>query len=65
MRVYGSCIEPGGMELEDDWWTAPCPGCGKPARHGHVQQLEGSCINTCFPVSCDACGHHEGFWSEP
>lgn len=65
MRVYGGCIEPDGMDLETEWWTAPCPKCEAPARHGHVEQLEGGCINAYFPVSCKACGLHEGFWDEP
>lgn len=65
MRVYGGCIEPGGMELDDDWWEAPCPECRKPARHGHVQQLEGGWINAYFPISCEACGLHEGFRGDP
>ncbi|WP_309737040.1 hypothetical protein [Sphingomonas sp. SORGH_AS_0742] len=52
------------MDLDSEWWTAPCPKCGAPARHGHVEQLEGGCINAYHPVSCTTCGHYDGFWDD-
>jgi hypothetical protein len=66
MRVYGGCIEPGGMELEDDRWEAPCPRCGANAQHGYLQRLEGGCINAYNTVRCRACGYERGFdWVMP
>jgi len=62
MIVYGGCIEPGGMELEDEEWEDTCPKCGAPARHRYVQRLEGGCIDPYFPINCDSCGHREGYW---
>ena len=32
-QVYGGCIEPGGMELTDEYETIPCPRCAEPAQH--------------------------------
>lgn len=61
MRVYGKTIEPGGMELEDEQWEAPCPRCNAQAEHGYVERLEGGSINLYHTVACTACGHHAGF----
>jgi len=59
--VYGGCIEPGGMELDDERYEAPCPTCGKPARHHYFQQLDGGCINPYHTIDCDHCGHSSGY----
>ncbi|PJG47222.1 hypothetical protein CAF53_02425 [Sphingobium sp. LB126] len=60
MRVYGGCIEPGGYELENERVTAPCPDCGKPARHHHFERAEGS-LNRYHTIDCDHCGHESGY----
>ena len=59
-RAYGGCIEPGGMELDDERMTLPCPTCTKPARHHFFQRAEGS-LNSYHTIDCDHCGHRSGY----
>lgn len=61
MRVYGGCIEPGGMELDNERYAGPCPDCAKPARHHYFQQLDGGCINPYHTTDCPHCGHSSGY----
>lgn len=50
-------------DVDDDVeWEAPCPRCGEPARHGCVERLEGGSINVYWPVDCDSCHLHQGYW---
>jgi hypothetical protein len=60
MKVYGGCIEPGGMDLDYDAWTAPCPQCGRPSDYRTIDRCDGGCINSYRTVACDHCGHREG-----
>ncbi|QOT72330.1 hypothetical protein H5V43_04070 [Sphingobium fuliginis] len=65
MIAHGGCTEPGGVELADERWEAPCPRCGQSAEHGHVERAEGS-LNIHHTLACDHCGHQEGFdWMNP
>lgn len=59
-RVYGGCIEPGGMDLEGRTEEVPCPSCGKPALRRYVELCEGGSINTYDYVRCRACGYRKG-----
>lgn len=61
VRVYGACIEPGGIELDNDHDDAPCPTCRKPARHHYFEQVDGGCINVHHTIDCDHCGHRSGY----
>lgn len=60
-RVYGPCIEPGGMELDDEYFEAPCPSCGELARNHVFQQVHGGSINAYHTIDCDHCGHSNGY----
>lgn len=51
----GSCIEPGGMELDNEYYPVDCPCCGKEARAHFWQQVEGGSINNYRNYSCDHC----------
>ena len=60
-RVYGSCIEPGGMELDEEWTTDSCPKCNVPdASHWFCERLEGGTINQYIGMKCTDCGYSEG-----
>jgi hypothetical protein len=59
-RVYGGCIEPGGMELDDETEEVPCPRCGEPAVHRRVELCEGGSINCYDYTRCYACGYLGG-----
>jgi len=61
VRGYGSCIESGGMELDDERFEAPCPSCGELARHHYFQQLDGGSINAYRTIDYDHCGHSSGY----
>ncbi|HGO5393120.1 Uncharacterised protein [Escherichia coli] len=56
--VYGSCIEPGGMELEDHTIIAECKNCGKDCRHRIYEDCVGGAINQRFSYTCNHCGYH-------
>ena len=58
-RVYGGCIEPGGMDLEDSYETHPCPDCESPALHWRLERAEGS-LNVYIGMRCTACGLERG-----
>lgn len=59
--VYGSCVEPGGMELDDDRSKGECPDCkAAGAEFRHWQSCHGGAINSHWSVYCGACGHSDG-----
>lgn len=59
--VYGGCVEPGGMKLDDDCCNIECPSCGKQnAISRFLEMNDGGCINLYSSVSCKDCGHFEG-----
>ncbi len=60
MRVYGGCIEPGGMELADETDAVDCPDCGKLALYRYWEQVDGGSLNSYHTIDCDQCGHHSG-----
>ena len=59
-RVYGGCIEPEGMDLEDSYETHPCPDCGSPALHWWLRRAEGGSLNIYSAMRCSACGLQRG-----
>ena len=59
-RVYGSTIEPGGMELDDETEEVPCPRCGEPAVRRRVELCECGSINCYDFTRCRACGYLKG-----
>ena len=62
--VYGPGVEPGGMELDNEHRTVPCPKCGQPAHHWFCERAEGGSINIYGGTSCAACGFEIGNWSD-
>lgn len=63
--VYGSTIEPGGMELDHDSLEVECPACGAPnAIRRYWEACEGGCINNYKSLSCPECDHFEGDGSD-
>jgi hypothetical protein len=56
MRVYGSCIEPGGLELVKSTSTTECDCCGKPANYRHWETLDFGCINSHWHQWGNHCG---------
>ena len=65
IRVYGGCVEPGGMLLENDGYEEACPACGETATACHWEAAESGAINTYTSLSCAHCGFFETDWSEP
>ena len=59
-RVYGGCIEPEGMDLDDEHGTEPCPRCDTPAHRWTCERVEGGAFNVYSGMHCAACGHHTG-----
>ncbi|MFA4600193.1 hypothetical protein P2A11_21435, partial [Xanthomonas perforans] len=57
--VYGGCIEPGGMKLDNEVHSIECPQCGQEASKHSWQRCEGS-INHYWSVHCDHCGYRVG-----
>lgn len=60
VRVYGGCVEPEGMELEDETYEVSCPVCDKPAKRRHWEDAAGGSINQHSYTDCPHCGHFEG-----
>ncbi|WP_205332712.1 hypothetical protein [Klebsiella pneumoniae] len=56
--VYGSSIEPGGMELDDYTMIAECENCGKDCRHRIYENCVAGAINQRFSYTCNHCGYH-------
>ncbi len=57
---FGSCVEPGGFELDDDRYEDECPRCqGKQARYRRWETVDGGSINLHWSVSCPDCGHED------
>lgn len=62
--VYGSCVEPGGMELDDDRCECECPECRAVAIRRDWESVEGGCINAYWSVRCAACGYADGVYPD-
>ncbi|MDF4211173.1 hypothetical protein P2W50_31465 [Pseudomonas protegens] len=58
--VYGSCVEPGGMLLDDDECECECPACGGVAIRRDWESVEGGSINPYWSLHCTACKHRDG-----
>lgn len=59
-RVYGGCIEPGGIELDDTVEMEACPECGRLAHYRYWEACEDGSINTYSSVCCGHCGYFKG-----
>ncbi len=59
-RAYGGCIGPGGLELDDERSTTPCPHCGGNASAWRIERVEGGSLNLYIGLSCSSCGHAQG-----
>jgi C4-type Zn-finger protein len=59
--VYGSFMEGGWMELDDETFCVECPRCGSADAVRHVwEACEAGCINEYKSLYCEACGYREG-----
>lgn len=59
--VYGGCVEPGGMVLEDETVVdARCPKCHRMTAHYRYWETAEGCINQHWAVECQSCGHCDG-----
>ncbi len=58
-RVYGSCIEPGGMPLARDLEYVKCSCCGKDAIFQYWEEVEGGSLNSYTSTHCEHCGESE------
>ncbi len=58
--VYGGCIEPGGMELDDETVTMKCPACRGKAVQRYWESYDGGSIDQKSTLACSECGHAEG-----
>ena len=65
MLVYGGCIEPGGMELDNDTYETECPHCEYPKAVKRAWQgCEGGSVNNYWRVNCEQCGYEDGEYDE-
>ena len=58
--AYGGCLEPGGIELDEEYATSPCPRCAQDARIWRVERAESGSLNLSVGLSCSACGFSQG-----
>ena len=58
--VFGSCIEPGGMELDNDRDEVECPVCNGKAISRTWEACEGGSLNVYSNLHCTECNHFEG-----
>lgn len=58
--IYGSCVEPGGMLLDDSRYECPCPECGGVAKRHDWQSVEGGGLNPYWSINCPVCGYKDG-----
>ena len=56
VRVYGGCIEPGGVDLEDTEWNGSCPKCYGAARFFSWERAESGSLNIYTGFRCTQCG---------
>ena len=59
-RVFGSGVEPGGMDLDDNHDEVQCPACKGKAIARYWEACEGGAINAYNNIHCTVCGHFEG-----
>ncbi|MCE4281924.1 hypothetical protein ABQW67_20050 [Xanthomonas hortorum] len=57
--VYGGCIEPGGMELDEDGYEIECPKCQRTAHRSDWEAVEGGAVNVYWHESCAHCGYRD------
>lgn len=54
-RVYGGCVEPDGMELDDETYAIECPNCGCEAVGRTAEAAKCGSINVYHTWSCGHC----------
>lgn len=59
-RVYGGCIEPGGIDLDNDVEVIECPHCDGDAFGRYWETCEAGSINLNHTIICTACDHGRG-----
>lgn len=58
--VYGPGIEPGGMQLDNDWVVGKCEACGGAnCRNRFWRTLDGGAINPHWSSNCPDCGFED------
>ncbi|CAD0362084.1 hypothetical protein LYZ84_19650 [Xanthomonas hortorum pv. pelargonii] len=57
--VYGGCVEPGGMELDEDGYEIECPKCQRTAHRSDWEAVEGGAVNVYWRESCAHCGYRD------
>lgn len=62
--VFGGCIEPGGMELDDERDECECAGCGGVAIRRDWERAEGGSINFYWSEICTICNHKVGVFPD-
>lgn len=61
MLVYGGCVEPGGVALDDDRRKVKCPACGVlSAVRRDWENATGGSINRYWSINCEQCGFTDG-----
>ncbi len=58
--VYGSCVEPEGMELDNLVLPVECPKCGNSARYCEWEHCEGGVIERYGNTYCAHCEYFAG-----
>src|SRR5690606_18569645 len=59
-RVYGGCVEPDGLDLDNDLQVIACPKCDGEAYERFWAACEGGSIHQYHTIICTECGHAEG-----
>jgi hypothetical protein len=59
-RVWGLAIEPGGMELENEYVACRCPDCAETAQRHNFESCADGSINQHWTIFCSHCGHSSG-----
>ncbi|WP_413992229.1 hypothetical protein ACMDCR_09165 [Labrys okinawensis] len=58
--VYGSCVEPGGMELDDTTSCDRCPSCDGPrCKFQYFEYASCGSINLHHSIICEDCGYRD------
>ncbi|MCM5547168.1 hypothetical protein, partial [Xanthomonas hortorum] len=58
--VCGGCVEPGGMELDQDgYYEIECPKCQRTAHRSDWEAVEGGAVNVYWHESCCHCGYRD------
>lgn len=58
--VHGGCIEPGGMELDEEHGTGVCPACSGVAHTWFIEAAECGSLNIYSGLACTQCDFEAG-----